>query len=272
MRKIVPLFPNPRPLKGSTFLVSLASTFSRKKKQKIILLTNVLPFRGRGFGNNSNFWRCNVTNKAFYIFLAFLFSSSLAAQSTPLPNDPSVRSGRLPNGLQYFIKTNAKPEKYVELRLAIKTGSLQENKHQLGLAHFVEHMAFNGTRHFPKNELINYLESSGVRFGADLNAYTSFEETVYQLQVRNDTTHLHKGLLVLEDWASGITFDPKEVEKERGVVLSEWRNRQGPNQRLEDQYLPLLYGGSRRLHRLPIGDTAIIKHASIETIKAYYQK
>ena len=270
MRKIVPLFPNPRPLKGSTFLVSLASTFSRKKKQKIILLTNVLPFRGRGLGNNNRSFHC-ILKFLFFFNLIFSFFN-LQAQSTPLPNDPSVRSGRLPNGLQYYIKTNAKPEKYVELRLAIKTGSLQENKHQLGLAHFVEHMAFNGTRHFPKNELINYLESSGVRFGADLNAYTSFEETVYQLQVRNDTTHLHKGLLVLEDWASGITFDPKEVEKERGVVLSEWRNRQGPSQRLEDQYLPLLYGGSRRLHRLPIGDTAIIKHASIETIKAYYQK
>lgn len=194
----------------------------------------------------------------------------LSAQT--LPNDPSVRSGQLPNGLRYYLKANHKPAGYAELRLAIKAGSLQENNKQLGLAHFVEHMAFNGTRHFPKNELINYLESSGVRFGADLNAYTSFGETVYQLQVRKDSAHLHKGLLVLEDWATGISFDPKEVEKERGVVLAEWRSRQGPNQRLEDQYLPLLYQGSRRLQRLPIGDTAIIKHASVATLKQYYQK
>ncbi len=157
----------------------------------------------------------------------------LAAQMpSSLPNDPSIRTGQLPNGLRYYLKANHKPVGYAELRLAIKAGSLQENNKQLGLAHFVEHMAFNGTRHFPKNELVNYLESSGVRFGADLNAYTSFGETVYQLQVRKDSAHLHKGLLVLEDWATGISFDPKEVEKERGVVLAEWRNRQGPNQLL----------------------------------------
>ena len=210
----------------------------------------------------------------FFLMICALSSIKVAAQvtSNSLPNDPSVRTGQLPNGLRYYLKANHKPVGYAELRLAIKAGSLQENNKQLGLAHFVEHMAFNGTRHFPKNELINYLESSGVRFGADLNAYTSFGETVYQLQVRKDSAHLHKGLLVLEDWATGISFDPKEVEKERGVVLAEWRNRQGPNQRLEDQYLPLLYRGSRRLQRLPIGDTAIIKHASVATLKQYYQK
>lgn len=203
----------------------------------------------------------------FTIYALFAQSLNLA-----LPTDSTVRSGQLPNGLRYYIKANAKPLGYAEIRLAVKTGSLQENKKQLGLAHFVEHMAFNGTRHFPKNELIHYLESSGIRFGADLNAYTSFGETVYQLQVRKDTAHLHKGLLVLEDWATGISFDPKEVEKERGVVLAEWRSRQGPDQRLQDQYLPLLYKGSRRLKRLPIGDTSIIKHASAATLRQYYQK
>jgi zinc protease len=183
-----------------------------------------------------------------------------------------VISGQLPNGLRYYLKPNLKPAGYVELRLALKAGSLQETRRQRGLAHFVEHMAFNGTRHFPKNELIHYLESTGVRFGADLNAYTSFGETVYQLQVHKDSTHLHRGLLVLEDWATGIRFEPAEVEKERGVIMAEWRNRQGPNQRLEDQYLSLLYRGSRRLRRLPIGDTAIIQHASAATLQQYYQK
>ena len=125
-----------------------------------------------------------------------------------LPVDPQFRQGILPNGMKYFLKYNAKPEKHAELRLAVDAGSLQEDDDQLGVAHFVEHMAFNGSEHFKKNELVDYLESIGTRFGADLNAYTSFDETVYMIQSRTDSLPLlEKGLLVLQDWAGGLDFD-----------------------------------------------------------------
>ncbi len=213
----------------------------------------------------------------FSFFLLFLADFSLQGQasyapSEPIPMDSSIRMGQLANGLHYYIQKNNKPENRAELRLAIKAGSLQEDENQLGLAHFVEHMAFNGTKHFAKNELIDYLESIGTRFGADLNAYTSFGETVYLLQARTDTlAHLEKGLLVMEDWASGLTFDSLEVEKERGVVIAEWRTRLSPDQRLQQQYFPVLYHDSRYAKRLPIGDPEIIKTASVATIKKFYE-
>lgn len=207
------------------------------------------------------------------LFSLFLFSTECFSQnSTKLPFHPEVKTGQLDNGLRYFIQKNSKPEDRVELRLAIKAGSLQEADNQKGLAHFVEHMAFNGTTHFEKNELIDYLESTGMRFGADLNAYTSFEETVYILQSRTDSLpYLEKAFLILEDWAAGLQFDPEEVNKERGVVVSEWRSRLSPAQRLQQQYLPILYQGSRYAERLPIGDTAIIKNAPAERLRAFYQ-
>lgn len=216
-----------------------------------------------------------MKNMHFFIHVAtwMLTLSSIFSQSpTDLPFHPDVTTGQLKNGLRYFIQQNTKPEERVEIRLAIKAGSLQEDDHQLGLAHFVEHMAFNGTTHFEKNELIDYLESTGMRFGADLNAYTSFEETVYILQSRTDSLeYLEKAFLILEDWASGLQFDPEEIEKERGVVLSEWRSRLSPAQRLQQQYLPILYKDSRYAERLPIGDTAVIKNADPELISSFYQ-
>ena len=172
------------------------------------------------------------------LMLSVLFPAQPSAQ--PLPIDPNVRIGLLPNGMRYYIQHNSKPENRAELRLAVHAGSLQEEENQLGIAHFVEHMAFNGSRHFEKNELINYLEKTGTRFGADLNAYTSFEETVYLLQARTDSLHLlEKGLLIMEDWAGGLTFDAEEIDKERGVVVSEWRTRLSPAQRLQQQYFPV---------------------------------
>lgn len=190
----------------------------------------------------------------------------------PIPTSAKFRSGQLPNGLRYFLQYNNKPEDRAELRLVVKAGSLQEDEDQLGLAHFVEHMAFNGTEHFAKNELVNYLESVGTRFGPDLNAYTSFGETVYMLQARTDSAvHLENGLLILKDWAGGISFDSAEIEKERGVVISEWRNRLSPNQRLQQQYFPVLYHGSRYAERLPIGDPQIIETASAATIRRFYE-
>lgn len=189
-----------------------------------------------------------------------------------LPFDPEVLTGTLDNGLKYYIKKNPKPKDRVELRLAIKAGSLLEDEDQLGIAHFVEHMAFNGTKNFEKNELIDFLELSGTRFGADLNAYTSFDETVYQLQARTDSTALlDQAMLILSDWASGLQFDPKEIDKERGVVIAEWRNRLSPDQRLQQQYYPVLLQGARYAERLPIGDPEIIALASPATIRRFYQ-
>ena len=206
----------------------------------------------------------------FSLFLPFLLLAQPSGR--PLPIDPSVRIGQLPNGMHYYIQYNPKPENRAEFRLAVHAGSLQEDEDQQGLAHFVEHMAFNGTEHFEKNELINYLEKTGTRFGADLNAYTSFEETVYLLQARTDSLHLlEKGLLIMEDWASGLSFEPEEIDKERGVVISEWRTRLSPDQRLQQQYFPVLYQGSRYARRLPIGEPEIIDTAHYATIQRFYE-
>lgn len=188
-----------------------------------------------------------------------------------IPMDPSIRIGTLPNGLTYYIKVNAKPENRAELRLALKAGSMQEDPDQLGLAHFIEHMAFNGTEHFSKNELVSYLERVGSRFGPDLNAYTSFDETVYMLQVRtDDQEQFNNGMLILRDWAGGISFDSTEIDKERGVVISEWRSRLSSGQRMQQQYLPMLYHHSRYADRLPIGDPDIVQNAPYHVVKRFY--
>ncbi|MBX2876268.1 MAG: insulinase family protein [Saprospiraceae bacterium] len=212
------------------------------------------------------------------LFLSFLcFSSIIMAQNTfpldgKLPSDKDVLSGTLPNGMKYFIKKNVKPENRAELRLAVKAGSLQEDEDQLGIAHFVEHMAFNGSKNFKKNELIDYLESIGTRFGADLNAYTSFEETVYMIQARTDSLNLlEKGLLIMEDWAYGISFEEEEIDKERGVVISEWRTGLSADQRMQQQYFPIAYKDSRYAERLPIGKPEIIQEADYSTIRRFYQ-
>ncbi|MFN8281787.1 MAG: insulinase family protein [Chitinophagales bacterium] len=190
----------------------------------------------------------------------------------PLPLNPDVRTGTLPNGLKYYVQKNSKPENRVELRLAVNAGSNQEDATQKGLAHFVEHMAFNGSKHFSKNELVNYLESIGTKFGPHLNAYTSFDETVYMLQIPTDKKEiLDKGLTVLEDWAGGLSFEPAEIDKERGVVVSEWRSGQGAGMRLMNKYLPTLYYKSRYAERLPIGDTAILMRAPYERLSTFYK-
>jgi len=189
-----------------------------------------------------------------------------------IPVDPSIRIGTLANGMKYYIKKNNKPENRVELRLAVNTGSITEDPDQLGVAHFVEHMAFNGSKNFKKQELVDYLETIGTRFGADLNARTGFDETVYMLQARTDDAEkLSKGLLIMEDWASGITFDPVEIDKERGVVVSEWRSGLSPNQRVRQKSLPLLLFNSHYADRLPIGKPEMIEKVNYEAVKRYYR-
>src|ERR1700741_359454 len=149
----------------------------------------------------------------FFLAFTFLYVISFGQYNLkdPLPVDPNVKIGKLPNGLTYYIRKNTKPENKVELRLAVNAGSILEDNDQQGLAHFTEHMAFNGSKHFQKNELVSFLQSVGVKFGADLNAYPGFDETVYILPIPlTDTGNLRKGLLVLQDWASGLTFDKTE--------------------------------------------------------------
>gem|GEM_PF-10048 len=200
------------------------------------------------------------------------FSLSYTAIAQDMPLDPQVRTGKLPNGLTYFIRKNTKPEKRVELRLAINTGSLMEEEDQLGLAHFTEHMCFNGTKNFPKNELVKYLQSTGVRFGADLNAYTSFDETVYMLPIPTDKEELiDNGLQILEDWAHNVSFEDAEIDKERGVVIEEWRTGQGADQRMRDKWLPLMLKNSRYADRLPIGKKEILENFKYETIRKFYK-
>lgn len=189
-----------------------------------------------------------------------------------IPVDERLTMGKLENGIHYYIQKNVKPENRAELRLAVNAGSILEDPDQLGLAHFVEHMAFNGTENFEKSELVDYLESVGTRFGPDLNAYTSFDETVYMLQVRTDSSTLFdKGMLILRDWANDVTFDDVEIDKERGVVESEWRTRLSPDQRMQQKTFPVMYKGSQYAERLPIGDPEIINNASYETVKRYYK-
>jgi len=189
-----------------------------------------------------------------------------------IPMDPKVKIGKLSNGMTYYIRQNNKPENRAELRLAVNAGSMEEDDDQLGLAHLIEHMAFNGSTHFTKNELVDYLERVGSRFGPDLNAYTSFDETVYIIQVRTDEKEqFDKGLLILKDWAAGISFDSVEIEKERGVVVSEWRSGLSPNQRMQDKYFPFLYFNSRYAKRLTIGKPEIINTAPAATIKRFYK-
>ncbi len=189
-----------------------------------------------------------------------------------IPTDAKVKIGTLPNGLRYYIRKNTRPEKRAELRLAVNAGSILENDDQLGFAHFVEHMAFNGTTNFAKNDLVKYLQSIGVRFGADLNAYTSFDETVYILPIPTDTARLvDQAFTILRDWANGLTFDPAEVVSERGVVREEWRLGKGAGERMFKQMLPIALKGSRYADRLPIGTDTSIMSATRERLRPFYQ-
>jgi len=198
-------------------------------------------------------------------------STQSLALTAPMPVDPEITIGKFANGMRYYIRRNKKPEKRAELRLVVKTGSILEDDDQQGMAHLVEHMAFNGTSHFPKNEVVSFLESLGMRFGADVNAYTSFDETVYMLTVPTDKPEMmDRALLILEDWAHNLSFDPTEVEKERGVVMEEWRLGRGAGMRMLNKIFPVLLNGSRYADRLPIGKPEIIQGGKQERLKQFY--
>lgn len=189
-----------------------------------------------------------------------------------LPLWPKVKKGVLPNGLTYYILKHGKPENRAFLWLAVNAGSILEDDDQKGLAHFDEHMAFNGTKRFPKAEIVNYLEKIGMRFGADLNAYTNFDETVYQLEVPTDKPEfVGKGLDILRDWAGNVSYDKAEVEKERGVVLEEWRLGRGAFERLRRKTEKVIYKGSRYAERDTIGDPDLLKKAPRDSLYRFYK-
>jgi zinc protease len=195
-----------------------------------------------------------------------------ADEGEVLPIDARVTVGRLPNGLTYYVLPHAKPAKRAQLWLAVDAGSVLEDDDQRGLAHFVEHMAFNGTDRFAKQALIDTLETMGMAFGPDVNAYTSFDETVYMLQVpTDDAAPIDTGLDILREWASGLRLDPTEIDKERGVVLEEWRLGRGAEMRVLDKQYPIIFHGSRYGQRLPIGEPAILRGAPPEALRRFYR-
>lgn len=217
-------------------------------------------------------------NKIFLFLLLNTFVLSAQKQSKetfnlkePIPFNPEVKVGKLANGLTYYILQNAKPKDKAELRLIIKAGSILEDEDQQGLAHFVEHMAFNGTKTFHKNELIDYLQNIGVEFGADLNAHTGYDETVYKLSVpvNNDTIY-DTGLQILRDWADGIEFSDEEIDNERGVVAEELRARSGSDMRMYYKSIPVLTNNSRYARRVPAGKLDIVLNGKYEAIKRFY--
>jgi len=211
-----------------------------------------------------------------------LYSNDIEGQFNPqesngfqladtLPLDPDVIRGKLDNGLTYYIRENKKPENRAQVWLAVNAGSVLEDEDQKGLAHFIEHMAFNGTENFAEHDIIDYLESIGMKFGPEINAYTGFDETVYMLQLPTDSVEiLEKGFEILNEWANRISFEEEEIEKERGVVIEEWRLGRGAQMRMLDKQLPIILKDSRYTERLPIGSKEGLETFTHESLKRYY--
>ena len=205
--------------------------------------------------------------------LATLLPASAAIDpNAPIPVGPQVKVGKLANGLAYYIQKNGKPEHRIELRLAVKAGSVLEDDDQQGLAHMVEHLAFNGSTHFKKQELVSYLQSIGVKFGADLNAFTGLDETVYILPVPTDRKdNVETAFTVLEDWAHGVTLAADDIDKERAIVLEEARLRKGAPERMQKALAPKLFNGSRYALREPIGKEDVIRNARPDALRRFYR-
>lgn len=211
---------------------------------------------------------------ALSLLAAFATASSAAAQQLPpLPTDTAVISGVLPNGLTYFIRHNETPKGQADFHIAQKVGSILEEDNQRGLAHFLEHMCFNGTKNFPGNSLISYLESIGVKFGSHLNAYTGTDETVYKITnvptARTEVTD--SVLLILHDWANELLLDPEEIDKERGVIHEEWRTSNVGQMRIIESLMPKMYPGSKYAHRLPIGTMEVVDNFPHQALRDYYE-
>ncbi|RPH90264.1 MAG: insulinase family protein, partial [Calditrichaeota bacterium] len=217
-------------------------------------------------------------HKLFLLMLIIATTSAIFTQesldlSQSLPVDPNVTIGQLDNGINYLIRVNKKPENRAEVRLTINAGSILEDEDQLGFAHLGEHMAFNGTENFHKQALIDYLESIGMQFGPEINAYTSFDEVVYMLQLPTDSLQqFEKGFQVLEDWAHLVSYEDEEITKERGVVIEEWRLGRGAGQRMLEKWLPILFNDSQYAERLPIGQVEILKNKDNEAVRRFYKE
>ncbi|MCE5225469.1 MAG: insulinase family protein, partial [Porphyromonadaceae bacterium] len=209
------------------------------------------------------------------LLVAGIFMPVMAQQEMqPLPIDPKVRYGKLTNGLTYYIRHNEQPKERADFYIAQRVGSMQEEDSQAGLAHFLEHMAFNGSKNFPNHGIDDYTESVGIRGGENLNAYTSFDETVYMIMnapvTRQDV--VDSCMLILHDWSGFIALEDTAIEKERGVIREEWRTRQDAQARLWEQQLPKMYPGSRYANRMPIGSIDVINNFKPEELRAYYKK
>src|SRR3954462_13672116 len=212
--------------------------------------------------------------------IPLLALAALAQQAAPartfapqdvIPFDAAVRRATLPNGLTYYIRQNSRPASRVLLRLAVKTGSLDEADDQQGLAHMLEHMAVNGSEDFNPAELISYFESTGARLGPHVNAQTGFEDTIYMLDLPSDKPEVvGKGLTAFADFGGGLTLDPKEIDKERGVVIEEWRGGLGASSRIRDKQVPILFYHSRYAERLPIGKPDILRSFPAARLRAFY--
>jgi zinc protease len=195
------------------------------------------------------------------------------ALEPPLPVDPAVKVGTLPTGLRYYVRTHKEPQKRAALRLVVDAGSVMERDDEQGFAHFVEHMAFNGTRLFKKQEIVDYIEKVGMRFGRHANASTSFDETLYMFQIpTDDAAIVEKAFVILQQLASDVTFDPAEVNSERAVVIEEWRSSRGAGMRAAEKLLPVIFKGSRYAERQPIGKKEILERATAEALRAFYKR
>ena len=202
------------------------------------------------------------------------FQQALAQQQPPIPVDPNVRIGKLDNGLTYYLRKNNLPANRADFYIAQKVGSIQEEENQRGLAHFLEHMCFNGTTHFPGDALKQYLERIGVKFGENLNAYTSVDETVYNISnvPVNTPGAVDSCLLILHDWSNDLTLDPKEIDKERGVINEEWRTRMSAMQRFQEKLLPAMFAGTKYATCFPIGTMDVVMNFKPQTLRDYYEK
>lgn len=211
-----------------------------------------------------------ITSLFFLLSVFFVNAQNSIDFNAPIPEDPKVSKGVLENGMTYYVRANGNPENRAELILVVRAGSVDEDDDQQGLAHFCEHMSFNGTKNFPKHELINYFESIGMEFGPEINAYTSFDETVYMLKVPLDTMeYMDKGLQVLYDWACQVTDSDEEINNERGVIHEEWRGSKSAEERMQKQWWPVFLKGSKYAERFPIGKMEIVDNCPPEALRRF---
>lgn len=231
----------------------------------LVLIGSLLVFPGLAFATGS--MESQPVRRLYQSAEAALDPDAL------LPFNPEVRHGRLENGMEYYLLEHSEPENVILLRLVVDAGSVLETESQRGLAHFLEHMAFNGTESFGETELVAYLEGLGIQFGPDINAYTRFDETVYKLEIPSDDPEaLAVGFEVMKEWAGSITFAPEAIERERGVIVEEWRTGRDAGRRMLEEHIPILLADSRYAVRLPIGDMDIVRSAPRSEFLSYYQR